>query len=64
MTLDEMFLIYRACANELNLQMKIAAASQGGEVDFNDDWYEPEDEDYIGEHNFSSLPIGIGYQEI
>ncbi len=41
LTLNELFLLYRACANETSLSMKIAAASQGADVDFEDDWYDP-----------------------
>lgn len=59
-----MFIIYRACTNEINTQMKIAAASQGADVSFDDNWYEPEEPDYIGSHNFYQLPIGIGFEEV
>lgn len=64
LTLDEMFLIYRAGANEVNTQMKIAAATQGAEVNFDDDWYEPEEPDFVGSHNISNIPIGLGYEAI
>lgn len=33
--------MYRACANETSTALKVAAAAQGGEVDFDDDWYDP-----------------------
>ena len=41
LTLNELFLLYRACANETSMNMKIAAAAQGADVDFDDDWYDP-----------------------
>ena len=41
MTLNELFLLYRACANETSTALKVAAAAQGGDVDFDDDWYDP-----------------------
>jgi hypothetical protein len=53
--------------NETSVSMKIAAASQGAEVDFNDDWY---DDDYEKKENVLSgfeikhMPIGLGYEVI
>jgi hypothetical protein len=35
-----MFLLYRACTNELSKNIKVAAAAQGADVDFNEDWYD------------------------
>lgn len=61
LTLDELFLIYRASSNEVSMQMKIAAAAQGADVDFNDDWYDPEPEKVLDASALTSLPFGIGY---
>jgi len=41
LTLNELFLLYRACTNETSTSMKIAAAAQGADVDFEEDWYDP-----------------------
>ena len=41
LTLNELFLLYRACSNEISTSMKIAAAAQGADVDFDEDWYDP-----------------------
>ena len=64
LTLDELFLLYRACGNEINLQMKIMAASQGADVDFDDDWYEPSDPKVIGASDIATIPIGLGYEAV
>lgn len=56
-----MFLLYRACMNENSTSMKMLAASQGAEVDLNEDWYEPKGPDVIDNSNISSIPIGLGY---
>lgn len=64
MLLHELFLLYRACGNEYTKTIKASAVAFGGEVDFDDDWYDPlppEEKPYIDGTNYSSLPIGIGY---
>lgn len=59
-----MFILYRACANETNMQMKIAAASQGAEVDFDDDWFDPAPPEVINKTSLSSIPIGLMIEEV
>ena len=54
-------MLYRACANETNTTMKIAAAAQGADVDFDDDWYDPEPIQAADAHEISSIPFGLGY---
>jgi hypothetical protein len=61
LTLDEMFLLYRACANDTNTTMKVMAASQGADVDFDDDWYDPEPVRPADAKEISSIPFGLGY---
>jgi hypothetical protein len=64
LTLDEMFLLYRACNNETSMHMKIMAASQGADVDFDDDWYDPEPVSAVDASSIASIPIGLGYEAI
>lgn len=64
LTLDEMFLLYRACMNENSNQMKMLAAAQGADVDFNDDWYDPEPPEVVDAYNINAIPFGLGYEEI
>jgi hypothetical protein len=47
--------------NENSTSMKMLAASQGADVDLNEDWYDPEGPDVIDNSNISSIPIGLGY---
>ena len=61
-TLDELFLLYRACGNETSIQMKMLAASQGADVDFDDDWYDPAPIKAAGASEISQIPIGLGYE--
>jgi hypothetical protein len=61
LTLDEMFLLYRACANDTNMTMKVMAASQGADVDFDDDWYDPIPLEAADSKEISSIPFGLGY---
>jgi hypothetical protein len=61
-TLDELFLLYRACGNETSIQMKMLAASQGADVDFDDDWYDPTPVQAAGASEISQIPIGLGYE--
>lgn len=66
LTLEELFLLYRAVTNEFTKQVKISAMAAGAEgVDFDEDWYDPEpppEPDVIDAHNVRFLPIGIGYE--
>jgi len=61
LTLDEMFLLYRACANETNMTMKVMAASQGADVDFDDDWYDSTPIEAADAQEIFSIPFGLGY---
>ncbi len=41
--LQELFLLYRACANEFSKNLKAMAIVQGAEgVDLDEDWYDPQ----------------------
>lgn len=67
MLLHELFLLYRACGNEYTKSIKASAVAFGGEVDFDDDWYDPlpeEEKPYISSSNYGSLPIPIGFETI
>lgn len=59
-----MFILYRACTNETNTQMKIAAASQGADVNFDDDWYDPAPPEVLQRGDLVSMPIGLMIEEI
>ena len=56
-----MFLLYRACANETNMTMKVMAASQGADVDFDDDWYDSTPIEAADAKEIFSIPLGLGY---
>lgn len=62
--LEELFLLYRAHSNEYTKQIKVSALAAGAEVDFDDDWYDPEPpkpKEMIGFHNIHQFP-GLGYE--
>ena len=40
------------------------AASQGADVDFDDDWYDPEPISAADASAIASIPIGLGYEAI
>lgn len=62
--LHELFLLYRALGNEYTKTIKASAVAFGGEVDFDDDWYDPVEvePDVIDGDNIKYLPIGLGYE--
>jgi hypothetical protein len=64
LTLNELFLLYRACMNETNTAMKIAAAAQGAEVDFEEDWYDPEPPRIAQAHDILDMKFGMGYEVV
>ena len=64
LTMEELFLLYRASANETSMDMKIAAATQGADVDFNEDWYDPEPVVAADASEIRSVPFGLGYEQI
>lgn len=63
LTLNELFLIYRAAVNETNTSMKIAAAAQGSDVDFDEDWYSPVPKRIVQGLDIMQMGIGIGYEK-
>jgi hypothetical protein len=64
--LHEMFLLYRACAYHFSKDVKGSAAAFGGEVDWDDDWYNPEPstkaQDVIRAWDIPQMAIGLGYE--
>jgi len=65
LTLDELFLLYRAANNDVSMQLKVAAAAQGAEVDWDDDWYDPEPPkppEVLEGGDLRFIPIGLGYE--
>jgi hypothetical protein len=64
LTLNELFLLYRACMNETNTAMKIAVAAQGAEVDFEEDWYDPEPPRVAQAHDILDMKFGMGYEVV
>ena len=65
LTLDEMFLLYRAANNIFVMNMKAQAAAAGGEVDWDDDdWYDPAPPKpaiVLEQQDLRFLPIGLGF---
>lgn len=64
LTLEEMFLLYRASNDAFNMHAKAYAASMGADVDWGEDWYEPkppQDKTLQGTE-IAYLPIGLGYE--
>lgn len=64
MLLHELFLLYRACGNEYSKTIKASAVAFGGEVDFDDDWYDQSavDDNSITKENIVDIPIGLGFE--
>jgi len=50
--------------NETGTAMKIAAAAQGAEVDFDEDWYDPEPPRQAQAHDILDMKFGMGYEVI
>ena len=48
---------------EVSTDLKIAAAAQGADVNFDEDWYEPQpkQKDVLQPYDLVSMPIGLGY---
>lgn len=64
--LHEMFLLYRACTNEFSKNIKALALAQGADVDFEDDWYSPEDrvpDEPMRPFEVMNFGIPLGYQQ-
>jgi hypothetical protein len=66
LTLEELFLLYRACNNEFTKHIKISAMSAGADVSFDeDDWFDPEPpkkQEPIQGNDVRFLPISLGYE--
>lgn len=48
--------------NETGTAMKIAAAAQGAEVDFDEDWYDPEPPKAASAFDIMDMTFGMGYE--
>lgn len=60
-----MFLLHRASNNIFMMNLKAQAAANGAEVDWDEDWYDPEPPEKpkpIEAGDVKFLPIGLGYQ--
>ena len=49
---------------ETSVAMKIAAAAQGAEVDFDDDWYDPAPLVATPVHEIQKMSFGMGYEQV
>lgn len=66
LTLEEMFVLYRASKNEFAMMLKSQAMAAGAEVDWDDDWYDPPPpvKPYIiAGSDIRHLPIGLGFEQ-
>ena len=54
--------MYRALGNEYTKSIKASAVAFGAEVDFNDDWYEPEPELAASKTEIAQIPFSMGYE--
>ena len=43
--------------------MKIAAAAQGADVDFDEDWYDPAPKRIVQGHDIMQMGFGLGYEQ-
>ena len=48
--------------NETSTNMKIAAAAQGADVDFNEDWYDPAPPRIVQGPDIAKMGFGLGYE--
>lgn len=65
LTIDELFILYRASNAAFGMEMKATAAAQGAEVDWEDDWYDPEPPkapEVLEGGDLRFMPIGLGYE--
>jgi len=65
LTLHEMFTLYRAATNDFNMNVKALAATQGADVDWEEDWYDPEPPkppEVLEGGDLRFIPIGLGYE--
>ena len=65
LTLDELFILYRAANNDFTMSMKASAAAQGADIDWDYDWYDPEPPsppEVLQGDDLRFMPIGLGYE--
>ena len=64
LTLDELFLLYRAANFAFAMQVKAQAAGMGADVDWDEDWYDPVEKkpDVLEGGDLRFMPIGLGYE--
>jgi hypothetical protein len=65
LTIDELFMLYRAANADFSMNLKAMAASQGADVDWGDDWYDPEPPkppEILEQQDMRFMPIGLGYE--
>lgn len=66
LTLEEMFLLYNASKHQFTMSLKAQAAAAGAEVDWDEDWYDPEPPrkpQALAGSDMKFLPIGLGFEE-
>lgn len=60
-----MFMLYRAVNNDFTMNLKALAATQGADVDWDDDWYNPvppKPPELLEQQDMRFIPIGLGYE--
>lgn len=65
LTMEELFLLYNASKHQFTMSLKAQAAAMGAEIDWDEDWYDPEPPkkpEAIGGNEVRFLPIGLGYE--
>lgn len=65
LTIEELFLLYNASKHQFTMTLKAQAAAMGAEVDWEEDWYDPEPPqkpEAIEGSQLRFLPIGLGYE--
>jgi hypothetical protein len=64
--LHELFLLYRASIHHFNQQVRGSAVAFGGDVDWDDDWYDPlppEQKQIVQPFDIAQMSIGLGYEK-
>jgi hypothetical protein len=67
LTIDELFILYRAANADFGMSMKAMAAAQGAEIDWDDDWYNPappKPVEVLESSDARFLPIGLGFETV
>lgn len=65
LTIDELFLLYRAANADFGMHVKALASVQGADVDWEEDWYDPippKPPEMIEKEDMRFIPIGLGYE--